>query len=170
MVERMRVKAYLAGPDVFRKDAKAYFLELKKKCKEHGVEPLVPLDNELNKTTQNVPLSEQIYWGNVEMIKHADVVIANICPFRGPSVDPGTAFEIGYARALGKKVYLYTPTHSEYRDRVKVKVKSEYQEIENFRLIDNLMIIHGSTAPFSTFLEALQALQLDIYREKFIAV
>ena len=34
-------------------------------------------------------------------------MLANLEPFRGSEPDSGTAFEVGYALALGKPVYAY---------------------------------------------------------------
>jgi nucleoside 2-deoxyribosyltransferase len=42
------------------------------------------------------------------LIKSCHVVVANLTPFRGPSCDVGTAYEIGFAHALGKIVFAYT--------------------------------------------------------------
>ena len=42
------------------------------------------------------------------MIQRADLVMANLNPFRGAEPDSGTAFEVGYAIACGKPVWAYT--------------------------------------------------------------
>jgi len=87
------------------------------------------------------------------MIESASSVIANLTPFRGPSADPGTVFELGYAAGLGRLTLGYTneagtllektrafdPAASRdaarhvWRDRLGL-------EIEDFGLSDNLMI------------------------------
>ena len=42
---------------------------------------------------------------NLEAIRAADFVMANLNDFRGPGEpDSGTAFEVGFAAALGKPV------------------------------------------------------------------
>ncbi|NJA90146.1 hypothetical protein HCX48_13075 [Rhodocyclus tenuis] len=40
---------------------------------------------------------------NIELIRKAQIVVANLDPFRGPDPDRGTAFELGYAHQLSKK-------------------------------------------------------------------
>ena len=94
------MKAYLAGPDVFRPDALEWAAWARAACRRHGVEALVPLDGE-------AASAEGIYLQNVAMIRAADVVLANLNAFRGAEPDSGTAFEVGYAVALGKRVIGY---------------------------------------------------------------
>jgi nucleoside 2-deoxyribosyltransferase len=48
-----------------------------------------------------------IFQNNINKIKDCDIIVANINPFRGACVDDGTAFEIGFGYALGKKIYGY---------------------------------------------------------------
>lgn len=50
---------------------------------------------------------ERIFEANLGLIRKAQIVVANLDPFRGPEPDSGTAFEMGYALALGKKVCGY---------------------------------------------------------------
>lgn len=102
---------YLAGPDVFYPDALPRAEKHKAICRLYDFEPLHPLD-------QQTPLAKAIYRTNIALIKRADAVIANLCPFRGPEVDSGTAFEVGYAIALGKPVVGYIPTAESMMQRV----------------------------------------------------
>jgi nucleoside 2-deoxyribosyltransferase len=44
-------------------------------------------------------------------------LIANLTPFRGVSMDSGTAFEVGLMRALGRPVLGYTNATADYRAR-----------------------------------------------------
>lgn len=46
--------------------------------------------------------SRHVYDRDVEGIKNAGIVFANVCGF-----DPGTVYEVGYAAALGKQVVAY---------------------------------------------------------------
>ena len=41
-------------------------------------------------------------------MRSCDLLIANLTPFRGVSMDSGTAFEVGFMRALGRPVLGYT--------------------------------------------------------------
>ena len=104
-------KIYLAGPDVFRKNALSRLNRLREFAKRYGHEGLMPLDNTINieeKDMHTQKHSGLIFLANVNLIDECDVIIANIEPFRGPSVDDGTAWEIGYGYAKGKKIWGYS--------------------------------------------------------------
>ena len=97
------MKVYLAGPDVFRPDVDAWAASSRELCRRYGFEPLLPIDHQ-----ESGP--EKIFKANLELIRKAQIVIANLDPFRGPEPDSGTAFELGYALALSKRVCGYV-TH-----------------------------------------------------------
>jgi nucleoside 2-deoxyribosyltransferase len=149
-------KIYLAGPDVFRPDAIEYGKLLKSTCKSYGFQGLYPFDNEVTGKDKE-DISKKIFEGNKKMIEECDIVLANCTPFRGPSVDAGTIWEIGFAHAIGKPVYGYTNIgpESEYVERVE---KDTYN-VENFGLYDNLMITHSLNFIFSDILFALATLK-----------
>lgn len=93
---------YISGPDVFAPNAKEIGEKYKSICAKHGLRGLYPLDSDVKPDW-----ASGIYRANIDMIRQADIVVANLNPFRGDCVDDGTAFEIGYAVALGKSVYGY---------------------------------------------------------------
>ena len=93
------MKIYIAGPDVFEPDAVGIGKKYKKICENYGHQGLYPLDNECDSACE-------IYNGNVHLIDIADAVVANGNPFRG-EMDVGTAVEVGYAAAKGKKILIY---------------------------------------------------------------
>lgn len=155
-------RIYLAGPDVFRSDAKAYGEELKAACQRAGFEGLFPLDNEIEKST-NHAMASAIRDANMAMIASCDVVIANLSPFRGPEPDSGTVFEIGYALALKKDVIAYSSDRRSLKERTQSMlnlgasaVDHDNLSIEDFDLSHNLMFAHLIQA--STFEEALALL------------
>jgi nucleoside 2-deoxyribosyltransferase len=47
------------------------------------------------------------------------LLIANLTPFRGPSGDVGTAYELGFARALGRPVFAYTNVADSFFERTR---------------------------------------------------
>jgi len=94
------MKIYLAGPDVFRPDALSWAEEARRQCAAAGHLALVPLDGV--ETT-----AAGIYHANIELIRAADAVLANLNPFRGCEPDSGTCVEVGFALALGKPVIGY---------------------------------------------------------------
>ncbi|HEX7386300.1 MAG TPA: nucleoside 2-deoxyribosyltransferase [Castellaniella sp.] len=98
---------YLAGPDVFRPDAEAYGESLKTACRLHGFEGLYPLDNAVPGGLSQQDAAAWICRANLGLIQRADLVMANLNPFRGAEPDSGTVFEVGYAIALGKPVWGY---------------------------------------------------------------
>lgn len=153
-------KAYLAGPDVFRQDAQAHGDLLKAICQLKKVIGLFPLDNEI-KSAPGDDVAKQICDANIQMIKECDFVLANVDRFRGPSLDVGTAFEIGYAVALGKPVYAYRRQKSDYKTAVDIfnidAPPNHYPIIEQFGKFDNLMIACTIEGPYSNFVEALEA-------------
>ena len=135
-------RIYLAGPDVFFTDVTERAETLKSQCDLWGLEGVFPLDSEVK---LEEPIDQQkngylIYEGNLKLIESCAAVLANISPFRGPSVDAGTAFEIGYGLASGLIVVGYTSALSFYKERV----EPDGLLIEDFEMIDNLMI-HGAT-------------------------
>src|SRR5262249_18259732 len=145
-----RLSVYLAGPAVFRSDADAHGASLKQLCTAKGLEPLWPLDNE-PKSSSTADIAREIRQMNCAMIDRAAAVIADISPFRGPNMDPGTAFEIGYAIALKKPVFVYTGAPGKtLLDRTKAAFElrkigekhfdADGMEVENFGLHENLMI------------------------------
>lgn len=102
---------YLAGPDVFFPEAAQCAEKHKALCRLYEFEPLHPFD-------QPTLAAKKIFQTNIDMIRRADAVIANLNPFRGPEVDSGTAFEIGFAIALGKPVVGYLSTAESQLQRV----------------------------------------------------
>ena len=92
---------YLAGPTVFLPDARAVGRRLVEACRASGLEGLFPLDKEIA-PAEPALMAAAIYRANLQMIDRADGVLADIGPFRGAGMDPGTAFEIGYAIAQEK--------------------------------------------------------------------
>ncbi len=160
-------KIYLAGPGVFRQDAKEHGEELKKKCSSAGFEGLFPTDGEIDEELNGVDRAKAIYAANIRLIQDADLVIANISPFRGPGMDAGTAFEIGFALALQKPVIGYASNMGDYADRVPHRFNSEKNLriaddgmiVEDFGLDENLMIAIGADDIVGSFDEALKAAQ-----------
>ena len=134
---RRRLRVYLAGPDVFLPDAVALGDAKKRLCAEHGFEGVFPLDSPTDHL-DDLPGQEAglgVFDLCVELMDGCDLAIANMTPFRGPSMDVGTAVEVGYMFAQGKPVFGYTDSSAGYADRVTV----DGFHIEPFGLCENLM-------------------------------
>ena len=142
-------KIYLAGQDVFEKDAVAQGEVLKELCKGFGFEGLFPLDNVIREDTPE-KMAEAIRVANIKLIHEADIIMANLSPFRGFEPDSGTVYEVGFAEALGKPVFGYTSDLSALKDRLidhqKLKQDATHcldgKMIEDFGLSHNLMFSH----------------------------
>ncbi|QOY54803.1 nucleoside 2-deoxyribosyltransferase [Candidatus Sulfurimonas marisnigri] len=142
-------KIYIAGPDVFEPNSIEIGKEYSALCKEYGFKGLYPLDNIVDFSQEKKKIAKDIFVANVNLIEEADIVIANLNPFRGKEADSGTIWECGYASALGKKVYGYMDDTSEYinqfsKDEKKLvnnlHVDSNGKSIEDFSHPINLMI------------------------------
>lgn len=111
-------RIYLAGPEVFLLNAKEVGEEKKALCKKYGFEGVFPIDVEV-KAEGRSPREFGLCISSVneDLIKGCEVVIANLTPFRGPSADVGTVYELGYAHALGKLVLAYTNVSEDFTER-----------------------------------------------------
>lgn len=99
--------AYLAGPQVFRRDWKVAADRLKAACRKYGVEGRFPMDNQVDTARAKPLVAADIRRQNLRLIERSDIVLADVHCFRGPNADDGTAFEVGYATALRKPVLCY---------------------------------------------------------------
>lgn len=158
-------KIYLAGPDVFFPDIAERAAHHKQLCLDMGFAPLHPVD-------QPILQAQEIYHGNIAMLRQADAVAANFNPFRGAEVDSGTAFEVGLAIALNKPVFGYIEKRTTVRARVAAAlgplVYDQEQDVwrdtdnnlvEDFSLPVNLMLAVPCTVVVGGLADALQALR-----------
>ena len=154
-----RPKVYLAGPEVFLRNAIEAGAAKVEICARHGLEGRYPLDAQLD--LGDLTLAERAYdiaRANERLIGECDAVIANLTPFRGPGMDTGTAYEVGFMRGKGKPVFGYSNHHFSFFDRVRkfdpkpLKHRpgseptmafedSERMGVEQFGLNENLMIV-----------------------------
>lgn len=145
----MSVSVYLAGPDVFLPDAVAVGRRKVEICARHGLEAHYPLDAAIDAGAMSPRVHAfAISKANEDLIRRSALVLANLSPFRSPSLDPGTAFEIGFARALGLRVYGYSCREALLSERTAyysgmdegAETDVHGYTIERFGLVDNLMI------------------------------
>jgi nucleoside 2-deoxyribosyltransferase len=152
------MKIYLAGPEVFLRDAKRAGAAKIAICARYGLEGVYPLDADLD--FSGLPIAEigyAIFRANETLLDGCDALIANLTPFRGPGMDPGTAYEIGYMRGKGRPIFGYTNAELPYFERVRKWSRdrltrsasadpfmayedSEGLAVEQFGFTDNLMI------------------------------
>jgi nucleoside 2-deoxyribosyltransferase len=163
-----RPRVYLAGPEVFLPDARAVGAEKCRLAAEAGLEGAFPLDAELRlEGMEPAEQARRISAANESLMRSCDALIANLTPFRGPSADVGTAFELGFMRALGRPVSGYTNIAPDYAARARafrarggLALDSDRADfiVEDFGLAENLMLeiairscgchlVRGSVAP-----------------------
>ena len=102
-----------------------------------GLKVSFPIDVELDvkgKSPREVGLC--ISSVNEGLIKSCQIVIANITPFRGPSADVGTAFEMGFAHALGKIVLAYSNVAVPFTERTVKALGNQVSRDQNGQLRD----------------------------------
>lgn len=135
-------KIYLAGPEVFFANPASEASKLKEICTENSLEGWFPTDADYPPEDQSPLMAERLYLGNVGLLDKCDAVIANMSPFRGVSMDVGTAFEIGYAIAQGKPVFGWSNEHDvSYHNRAKQQRIDDGMTVENYAITDNLMVV-----------------------------
>ena len=132
------MRAYLAGPDVFLPDADAHAARKRAICAAHGLVGLAPLN-------ENLADWRAIFAKDVAMMVDADIVIANLTPFRGPSADAGTLVELGWFFGRGKPIFAYSNAPLDFAERSRAQAARVPDPIpgiavEGFGLPDNLMI------------------------------
>ena len=188
---------YLAGPDVFLPDAVAVGVEKKARIaamsRDHDwpfeLAGLYPLDNETPDDSPDFDTGLRIYHANIDLMERAWAVAANMVRFRGPSMDTGTAFEMGYMRGLGRPVFAYydaVPFYGEreapgrYVDRVRryctvsdhaPHVDADGLSIDDFQMADNLMMIgalqSGAGAIVEDFEQAIAQIAESLLKQGF---
>ncbi|MSP02538.1 MAG: nucleoside 2-deoxyribosyltransferase [Acetobacteraceae bacterium] len=154
----MGPRVYLAGPDVFFPEPERWFEQKKAICERYGLTGVSPLDSLAKEpaTWAALPFWRMIALRNEAHIGSCQAVIANLTPFRGPSADVGTVYEVGFARAKGLKVFAYATTDSPFLVRILTALgpaahrradgswlDGEGLLVEQFGLFDNLMIEGG---------------------------
>jgi nucleoside 2-deoxyribosyltransferase len=146
------LRIYLAGPEVFLADAREIGEAKTAICRAHGLVGVFPADPEI-RDQERLPAAEiarLIAESNVALMDGCAGIIANLTPFRGVSMDTGTAFEMGHMASRGRLVLGYTNVAAVYRDRVvryyqrdDAAVAERYSTasaIEDFGFAENLMI------------------------------
>lgn len=172
-----RVRLYLAGPEVFAPDGPDRVELMREACRDRGLEPISPLDageDEAASIAEAASPARRIFDNNIAMIRRADALVANMTHFRGPDPDAGTAFEVGYAFALGKRCYVYSDDGATAVARTKsyygpvsyredgTPIDRDGFTIENFGGPFNLMLTESSTVVTGDFVDAFDRVAADV--------
>ena len=150
-------RAYLAGPDLCHPQSSVLIKNKKLICAKYGLEGVAADDAEVRLEPIHRPDAGIANFNAIlNLLADCDVVIANMIPFRGPSMDVGAAFEIGYMTALGRPVVGYTSDQQHYAARVArlhevihdalvqkdgILCTPDGLAVEDFKLTDNFMVV-----------------------------
>jgi len=156
-----RIKAYLAGPDVFLPDAVSHASRKVAICAEYGIEGVCPLNEAAVRlaSMSDVEFAHSIFHKDLSLMDQCDILIANLTPFRSVSADSGTLVELGYFLGRGKPTFGYTNNSQSFADRCKKHLLVLPDEItgltlEGLGMPDNLMIpgaiLHGGGLTMTT--------------------
>ena len=187
---------YLAGPEVFLPEPVAAGVEKKARIAAISrandwpfeLVGLYPLDNGIPDLEPDFDTGMRIYHANIDLMNRAYAVAANMVRFRGPSMDVGTAFEMGYMRGLGKPVFAYydaVPFYGReerpgtYIERVRNycsvsthdgRVDADGHAIDDFQMADNLMMVgalgSGAGSIAEDFEQAIEQIAESLLRQE----
>ncbi len=93
-------RIYLAAP-LFSDAERTYNLSIARLLKENFFDVFLPQETSDDSETRNNEEQGRIFSNNLNALKNADILLAII---DGADADSGTAWEMGYASSLGKKV------------------------------------------------------------------
>ncbi|CAI8975190.1 nucleoside 2-deoxyribosyltransferase [Pseudomonas chlororaphis] len=165
----MNPRIYLAGFDVFRRDAIARGEYLKHLCQAQGLQGLYPFDHQVPAQPTPEQTAQLICQQNLQMIRDCDAVLANLNAFRGLEPDSGTAFEVGMAIALGKPVWAWFEAPATLREQVPHDAEGRDAEgflVEDFQLPRNLMLACTWAGHSRSAEEALPRLAAYLARQR----
>jgi nucleoside 2-deoxyribosyltransferase len=141
------VTVYLAGPDVFLPNAQEHARCKVAICTRYGFAGLPPLNEDIASLAQmhESEAGLAIFAKDVAMMEAADIIIANLTPFRGASADSGTLVELGWFLGRGRPIFGYSNTATLFRERSQAHLAAIPDPlpditVEHFGLPDNLMI------------------------------
>lgn len=173
----MSLKLYLAGPEVFLPNAREVLDAKAALTREFGFEPICPGDVSIEPAPTRHEFGLKISAVDEDMMNRADGIVANLTPFRGIAADVGTAFELGYVCAQGKKVAGYTNMTANHFERTRGFYDGKVSEgpdgrkrgpdslsLEDFDMIENLML-HGGIERRGGFIAIHEAAPEELYTD-----
>src|SRR6187402_1391015 len=95
---------FLAGPDRWLPEPGAHLAKAAAMVELAGFKPLSGAGREMIATERSEVMARETYTRTLAALREADAVVANLTPCRGAGADQGTAYEVGFAAALGKPV------------------------------------------------------------------
>lgn len=116
---------------IFLPDPDLIFSEMKKICERHGMEGIAPLDNQigLEGIKPGKDLILKIVQADFDLMDEFDGGVFCLDPFRrSTEMDPGTAVEIGYMKALKKPMSGWTTDMRLYPNKIRDHFDSLYSQ------------------------------------------
>ena len=161
-----RPEIYLAGPEVFLPNPLTRAAEMKAVCDRLGAFGWFPMDNQGHVADPDPDvMAARICAADEALVARCDAIVANMTQFRGPSMDAGTCYEMGLAKGLGKLVVGWTEDPRRWQDKIAAVSPltpegSWFRDADgmlcrDFGLIDNLMMVKGAHAVFTSFAAAV---------------
>jgi len=154
------LNVYLAGPDVFKVNPLEVGAQKKLALKKAGHNGKFPMDPEIKNFAHDQATAYAIAKGNEALMNSCEVILVNMTPWHGPSMDVGTAFEAGFMSALSQlkpiliigyyegeleKDFAKRVAAVHYNGNVDFAANGDVTDktgvsLENFNLTENLMI------------------------------
>jgi len=142
---------------VFLPNARAILDRKIEMTRKYGFTPVAPGDLEVPAAATARARGLAISAVNERLMMSADMIIANLTPYRGISADVGTVYELGFMCARGCPAYAFTNVTDGHFERVKDYYHGDVRQeghagayrgadgllIENYGLVDNLMLDGG---------------------------
>lgn len=117
-------RIYIAGPWVFRPQAEDFKADVRSLLYGSGMEPVFPTDvlpdgvGTLQGAAMDISHAAAIQAHCLSHLDACDAILAEVSPWYGHMPDAGTVFEVGYAAARKKTVFLWTTDDTPLRDRL----------------------------------------------------
>jgi len=151
------MRIYLAGPEVFLREAPLLLKAKKDLCTQYGYEGVSPFDADIGELRNDWDTGIRIAKANEQLIESCQAVIANITPFRGQNADVGTVYEIGYAKGRNLRIFAYSHGKALHAERIAkdlfydhVKPDNGFYRdsfwgtlIDDFGMVENAMVDGG---------------------------
>lgn len=179
--KKPHVHVYLAGPDVFMPNPTDIGCKKKQALTDRGFVPHFPMDPELDGFGNDPETASNIFNANIDLLNQSQIVLVNMTPWHGPSMDVGTVSELAYKYGqmnCGQPALIV----GYYEGEVEKDFQSRAQQylgdtnttnegtfdkngnrLENFQLRDNLMIVNmielSGGNIFNDFNEAVNSLR-----------
>jgi nucleoside 2-deoxyribosyltransferase len=160
-------RVYLSGPDLFHSNAADIDANKKAICERYGLEAVSQFDiDQERRFGGDAPIATEIFNQTRALIKSCTLMVANISPFRGPSLEVSTALEIGMMLGFDKPVVGYSLDTRNYTERL-MQLHNVFElplnkESNNLTAPDGLLVENFGTAEGALISGALQSAKMPI--------